>query len=117
MQSNYKTLKSNASALASKVEDITYAWSKSITDNYGLLGDILGVDKYYKLTSISTYAIPAEPTLYDPSINNAMPTHKHKRKEEDWDLNHTAWFIRKGFLQGIVDNLRDALDKQYYLMI
>ena len=28
MQSNYKTLKSDASALASKVEDITYTWSK-----------------------------------------------------------------------------------------
>ncbi len=43
-----------------------------------------------------------------------MPTHKCKHKEEDWDLIHTAWFIRKGFLQGIVDNLHDALDKQYY---
>jgi hypothetical protein len=46
MQSNYKTLKSNASALASKVEDITYTWSKSMTDNYGLLRDILGDNKY-----------------------------------------------------------------------
>jgi hypothetical protein len=55
-----------------------------------------------------------EPMSYDPSINNTMPTHKCKRKEEDWDLICTAWFIRKVFLQGIVDNLRDALDKQYY---
>jgi len=76
MQSNYKTLKSNISTLASEVEDITYLWSKSITDNYGLLGDILGVGEYYKLTGISTHAIPVEPMLYDPSINNAMPTHE-----------------------------------------
>jgi hypothetical protein len=94
-QSNYGTLKSNTSTLARKVEDITYGWSKSTTDNYGLLGDILGVNKYYKLTCISTYRIPAEPASYDPSINNAMPTHKRKCNEEDWDLISTAWFIRK----------------------
>jgi hypothetical protein len=114
MQSNHETLKSNASALASKVEDITYALSKSGINNYGLLGNILGVDEYYKLTGISTYVIPMEPVLYDPSINNAMPTHKRKCKEENWDLIRTAWFIRKGFLQGFVKNLCDALDKQYY---
>jgi hypothetical protein len=32
---NYKTLKEEASAQASKIEDITYAWSKNATDNYG----------------------------------------------------------------------------------
>ncbi len=96
------------------MEDITYAWSKSITDDYRLLGDILDVDEYYELTGISTYVIPVEPAMYHPSINNATPTHKRKCKEEDWDLIRTAWFIMKGFLQGIVDNLRDALDEQYY---
>ncbi len=89
-QSNYKTLKSDASALGSKREDITYAWSKSVTDNYGLLDSIISVDEYYELTGISTYAIPAEPALYNPSINNATPTHKCKCKEEDWDLICTA---------------------------
>ncbi len=96
------------------MEDITYACSRSSTDNYGLLGNIPGVNKYYELTGISTYAIPMESALYDPSINNAMPTNKCKHKEEDWDLICTAWFIRKGFLRGIVDILHDALDKQYY---
>jgi hypothetical protein len=47
MGSNFKTLKSDTSALTSKVEDITYAWSKSVTDDCGLLGNMLGVDKYY----------------------------------------------------------------------
>ncbi len=78
------------------MEDITYTWFT--TANYGLLGNILGVDEYYKLTGISTYAIPKEPALYDLSINNAMATHERKCKEEDWDLIRTAWFIRKGFL-------------------
>jgi hypothetical protein len=83
MQSNYKMLNSNASTLTSEVEDIIYAWSKSITDIYALLGDILGVNEYDELTGISTYGIPVEPVLYDPSINNATPTHKHTHKEED----------------------------------
>ncbi len=96
------------------MEDITYAWSKNATDNYGLLGDILGVNEYDELTNIDTYTIPIEPASYDPSITNAMLTHKCKRKEEEWDLIRTSWFIRKGFIRGIVDNLRDALDEQYY---
>ena len=69
--------------LASEVEDITYVWSKSATDDYGLLGDILGVNKYDKLTSIDIYMIPAEPASYDPTINNATLTHKRKCKEEE----------------------------------
>ncbi len=43
---NYLTLKEEASALASEVEDITYAWSKNATDYYRLLADILGADEY-----------------------------------------------------------------------
>jgi hypothetical protein len=95
---DYKILKEDASALASKVEDITYTWTKDAMTNYGLLADILGFDHYYKLTSIDTYAIPIKPVSYDPTITNALLTHKRKRKEEEWNLVRTAWFIRKGFL-------------------
>ncbi len=44
-QSNYKILKSEAGTLAREVKDITYVWSKNNTDNYSLLGDILGEDE------------------------------------------------------------------------
>jgi hypothetical protein len=113
-QRDYQILKSKAGALASKVEDITYAWSKNNTDNYGLLGDILGEEKYNELTRIGSYTIPAEPASYDPTITNATLTHERKWKEEEWELVRTSWFIRKGFLRGIVDNLCNALDEQYY---
>ncbi len=113
-QSDYKILKSEAGALASKVEDITYAWSKNNTDNYSLLGDILREDEYNKLTGIGTYTIPTKPASYDLTVTNATLTHERKQKEEEWELVRTLWFIRKGFLLGIVDNLCDALDKQYY---
>ena len=60
-QRDYKILKEEACALASKVEDITYPWSKNATDNYGLLTNILGTDEYDDLTNIAMYAIPHKP--------------------------------------------------------
>jgi hypothetical protein len=83
---DYEILKEEACAPASKVEDITYAWSKNPTDNYGLLADIMGVDEYDDLTGISTYVIPNEPPSYDPNILDATPTHTRKRMEEEWEL-------------------------------
>jgi hypothetical protein len=40
--------------------------------------------------------------------------HTWKRMEEEWKLVWTSWFIQKGFLKGVIDNLWDALDEQYY---
>jgi hypothetical protein len=114
---DYKILKEDASALPSKVEDVTYPWTKDAMTNYCLLVDILGFNNYYKLTSIDTYAIPNKPTSYNPTITNAPLTHKCKRKEEEWDLLRTAWFIRKGFLKGVENNLCDALDTQTYCQL
>jgi hypothetical protein len=83
---NYKILKEEACALASEVEDITYPWSKNVTNIHGLLANILGVDEYDDLTNIATYAIPHEPASYDPNITNATATHTWKRMEEEWEL-------------------------------
>ena len=96
---DYETLKDEASALASEVEDITYVWSKDAAKEYGLLADILGFDKYDELASIDTYTIPTEPASYNPAITNATPTHECKCREEEWELVRTSWFIRKGFLR------------------
>ena len=82
-RANYDLLKSEAGALASEVEDMTYTWSKNATDNYGLLADIIGADEYDDLTNIDTYVVPNEPPAYDPTITNATPTHERKRKEEE----------------------------------
>ena len=96
------------------VNDITYACRKNATDNYELLADILSINKYDNLTGILTYTIPHKPASYDPTITDATPMHTWKQMEEEWELVRTSWFIQKGFLRGIVDNLWDALDKQYY---
>jgi hypothetical protein len=109
---DYEVLKEEACALASEVDNITYAWSKNLMDNYRLIADILGVKKYDDLTGI--YTIPHEPASYDPNITDATPTHTRKRMEEEWGLVRSSWFIRKGFLRSVVDILQDALDEQYY---
>ncbi len=88
-----------------------------MADNYGLLTDILGVNKYDNLTNISMYAIPHEPASYDPNITDATPAHTQKRMKEELELVLTSWFIQKGFLRGIVNNLWDALDEQYYFQL
>jgi hypothetical protein len=113
----YEIPKEKASALVSKVEDITYTWTKDATTNYGPLTDILGFNNYYKVTSIDTYVVPNKPVSYDPTIITVTLTHERKHKEEEWDLVHTARLIHKGFLKGVINNLRDALNKQYYCQL
>jgi hypothetical protein len=34
--------------------------------------------------------------------------------EEEWEEKRKSWYIRKGFLRGVVMNMQDVLDKQYY---
>ena len=87
---DYEVLKEEACAPASEVDDITYAWSKNVMDNYGLLAEILGINEYDDLTGIATYAIPHEPTSYDPNIADATPAHTRKRMEEEWELIRTS---------------------------
>jgi hypothetical protein len=55
--SNYKILKQEAATITSKVEDVTYDWSRNAAtrDEYGLLAKILGINKYDHQTGISTY--------------------------------------------------------------
>ena len=115
-RSDYEILKQEAATIASEVEEIIYTWSRSTTtgDEYGLLGDILGVDEYDHQTGIDTYVEETEPDTYDGTINDATPTHTRKRKEEEWERLRTCWYIRKGFLKGVTTNLRDAIDEQFY---
>ena len=84
--------------IASKVKDITYDWScdAETGDKYGLLTEILGVDKYDHQTGISTYAEETEPDTYNGTIDDTTPTHTQKRKEEEWERLCTLQRIPQG---------------------
>ncbi len=78
MQSNYKNLKKEDSDLASKLDDITYDWSRSPTrEEYGLLAEIMGKDEYQHLTNL-TWVQEVEPATYDPAIDDTTATHTRK---------------------------------------
>jgi hypothetical protein len=53
-RNDYKTLKKEASDLASEVEDITLDWARDTNtgDKHGLLAEIVGEPKYTLLTGI-----------------------------------------------------------------
>ncbi len=81
-QSDYKILKSEAGKLASKVKDITYTWSKNNTDNYGLLGDILGEDEYDELTEEAHTPSPPNPSpTIQPLLTPRSPTSASGRRK------------------------------------
>ncbi len=55
-----------------------------MTNEYGLLADVIGFDNYDNLSGIDTYAVPTKSATYDPATTNVTPTHPHKQMEEEW---------------------------------
>jgi hypothetical protein len=116
-QSDYKNLKKEASDLASKLDDITYDWSRSPTgDEYILIAKIIGEDEYYHLTNLM-WTQEVEPATYDPTINDTTATYTRKQVKQEWKRTCKMWAIRKGFLRGVAANFHDALNKSWYLQL
>jgi hypothetical protein len=116
MRHDYESLKKESSDLASEVDNITFAWSRdqATGKEYGILAEIIGDIEYTHLTNLN-WAQEMEPAKYDPAITAATVTHTGKRLEEGWEEKRKSWFIWKGFLRGVTMNMRNTLDKQYYL--
>ena len=107
-----------ASDIASEVKNITFAWSwdTATAEKYGLLAEIIGDIEYTHLTNLNLTQ-EAEPVSYNLAITAATVTHTRKRMEEDWEEKCKSWFIQNGFLRGVTMNMRDTLNKQYYLQL
>jgi hypothetical protein len=113
-QSDYENLKKEAADLASKLDDITYTWSRCpIGQEFGLLAKTIGEDEYHHLTGL-TWVQESEPATYDPNINDTTATHTRNCMEQEWEHTRKTWAIRKGFLRGVAANFREALDKIWY---
>ena len=55
-QRDYENPKKEAADLASKLDNITYAWSRCpIGQEFGLLAKIIGKDEYLHLTGLTCY--------------------------------------------------------------
>jgi hypothetical protein len=111
-----QTLKKEASDLASKVDNLTFAWSQdhATGKEYGLLAEIINNLEYIHLTNL-IWIQEVEPKRYDPAIISASATHTRKCMEDEWEEKHKLWYIWKGFLCSVMMDMRDdKLDKQYY---
>ncbi len=94
---DYKTLKKEAANLASKVDNLIFAWNRDPTNGkeYGLLAKIIGANEYTHLTN-QMWVQEVEPASYNPKITDATVTHMQKRMEEEWEEKRESWYIRKG---------------------
>jgi hypothetical protein len=110
---DYKTLKKEVADLASKVDNLTFAWSPDPTNGkeYGLLAKIIGANKYTHLTN-QMWVQEVEPASYNLAITDATVTHMQKRMKEEWEEKNKSWYMQKSFLRDVVMNMQDALDKQ-----
>ncbi len=72
---DYESLKKEASDLASKVDNITFAWScdQATGEEYGLLAEIIGDVEYTHLTNLN-WAQEMEPAKFDSAITAATDT-------------------------------------------
>jgi hypothetical protein len=115
MRHDYKTLKKEASNLARKVDNLTFAWSQDpITgEEYGLQAEIIGNVEYTHLTNL-IWIQEVKPQQYDPAIINATATHTRKCMEDKWEEKRESWYIYKGFLRAVTMNMHNTIDKQYY---
>jgi hypothetical protein len=84
MRQDYKSLKKEVSDLASKVDNITFAWScdQATGDEYGLLAEIIRDVKITHLANLN-WAQEMELAKNDPAITAATGTLTRKRLEEE----------------------------------
>ena len=93
----------------------TYSWTVDAAgNNYGCLHDVMDDNDYQTRTGITTYVEPVEPPHYDPNIDATTPTFQRKQLEEEHEQKKHDFFTWKGAARGLAENLRDAMEEQYY---
>ena len=97
-----------ASTVASNY-DVPYAWS----GDHGLLAEVIGAVNYLRITNL-VYVEPAQVEAFNPAITQATTDYQTKKKAAEYEELREAWYTRKGLIQGIGENIRDALDERYY---
>ena len=93
----------------------TYKWTVDAAgNNFGCLHLTMDDNDYQIRTSITTYVAPTEPPHYDPTITAATPTFQRKQLEEEMEQKKHDYFTWVGASRGMAENLRNAMEEQYY---
>ena len=80
---------------------------------FGLLGELMNAANYTTLSG-ETYVEETEPKPFDPSITTGTSDFQVKKKCAVWDQKRESYYTRQGTLQGVCENIRDALDEPYH---
>ena len=78
-----------------------------------MLGKIMEGAAYTALSG-KTYAEETEPVPFDSSITHSTTDFQVKKKSAIWDQKRESFYIRQGTLQGVSENIHDALDDPYH---
>ena len=89
--------------------DVSYSWA----GDYGLLAKVIGATKYAEETG-QKYIQPTQPETYDSNITKDTPAYEREMLVAKNEEARENWYVRKGTIRGIADNIRDALDPTYY---
>jgi hypothetical protein len=90
--------------------NVSYPWS----DDYGLLAEIQGEDKYQNNTGFE-YVSPTRPPDLDPRI--LLPNQNQtqiKILQSESVILKRDYAVVQGFRRGIGENIRDCLETRYY---
>ena len=90
--------------------DVSYDWA----GDYGLLAVISGPTRYLAQATLA-YVEPVQPVTARP--NNVTTAVQINTWETENDLQRRTYAVFRGFKRGICENVRDALDQQYYQQI
>jgi hypothetical protein len=71
-------------------------------------------DDYELRFGITTYVAPTKPPHYNPTIDIDTPTYLRKQLEEENEQKKRDYWTYKGVSRGMAENLRDAMEDQYY---
>ena len=84
---------------------------------YGLLGYILGGEKYEDITGINRNDYNpslTKPAIYDATITNATNDFQRERRTVVRNKELRWWYIWRGLHRELRENFQDALDSCYY---
>ena len=89
-----------------------FGWS----EKYGLLAEIKPGAEYTTITGGLVYVAvdDEEPSLTHPRIRRTNSKYRKKKRTTAWSAYRTSWYTRKGGMDAVSFNIRQALPAAYY---
>jgi hypothetical protein len=83
---------------------------------FGILAMCMSAADFLTKTQLN-FVEPQKPDLVDATINNATTDYQKEKKAAINDQKILDWNTLQGAVDGLTENIRDALDKMYYAQL